>query len=154
MKKDVKFEEVLLSLGEEVIQILVKRGSTIEDAQDAVSQTYLTIFSILPDITQENLRPWFFRVSFNNYITIYRKSRRERDFNKKYPISESSFSDEHPNFFGLIDSLTAEEQELIILKYFYQLSYSDISILLSLKIETVRKRLYRSRNKLKNSWEG
>lgn len=74
MKKGVKFEEVLLSLGQEVINILIKRGSTPEDAQDAVSQTYLTIFSVLPDITQENLRPWFFRVSFNNYITMYRKN--------------------------------------------------------------------------------
>lgn len=78
MKKDVKFEEVLLSLGQEMTNLLVKRGSSFEDAEDAVSQTYLTIFSILPEITQDNLRPWFFRVSFNNYINIYRKKEGSR----------------------------------------------------------------------------
>ena len=76
MKKEANFDEVLFSLGQEVIQVLIRRGASLEDAQDAVSQTYTTIFSILPEITSENLRPWFFRVTFN-YITMYRK-RNER----------------------------------------------------------------------------
>lgn len=153
MKKDVTFEKVLLSLGEEVINILIKRGSTPEDAQDAVSQTYITIFSVLTDITQENLRPWFFRVSFNNYINMYRKKRREHDFVHNQSTDESDLAGNHSTMFELIDSLTAEEQELIVLKYFYQLSYNDISELLGISIETVRKKLYRSRKKLKNNWE-
>lgn len=73
MKKEANFDEVLFSLGQEVIQVLIRRGASLEDAQDAVSQTYTTIFSILPEITSENLRPWFFRVTFNYYITMYRK---------------------------------------------------------------------------------
>ncbi|MGG5318723.1 RNA polymerase sigma factor [Enterococcus sp. AZ072] len=153
MKKDVKFEEVLLSLGQEMTNLLVKRGSSFEDAEDAVSQTYLTIFSILPEITQDNLRPWFFRVSFNNYINIYRKKRREQGFVHNYHVFQSDFSEEHSKLFELIDSLTAAEQELILLKYFYQLSYSDISDLLGISIENVRKKLYRSRKKLKKSLE-
>lgn len=153
MKKGVKFEEVLLSLGQEVINILIKRGSTPEDAQDAVSQTYLTIFSVLPDITQENLRPWFFRVSFNNYITMYRKKRREKDYKDNYVTFEPTVTSKQQNLFELIDSLSPEEQELIVLKYFYQLSYNDISTLLGISLETVKKKLYRSRKKLKNSWE-
>ena len=59
MKKEANFDEVLFSLGQEVIQVLIHRGASLEDAQDAVSQTYTTIFSILPEITSENLRPWF-----------------------------------------------------------------------------------------------
>ncbi|MGM0214551.1 RNA polymerase sigma factor [Enterococcus sp. AZ109] len=153
MKKDVTFEKVLLSLGEEVINILIKRGSTPEDAQDAVSQTYITIFSMLTDITQENLRPWFFRVSFNNYINMYRKKRREQDFTHSQSTNESDLMENHSTMFELIDSLTTEEQEMIVLKYFYQLSYIDISELLGISIETVRKKLYRSRKKLKNNWE-
>ena len=65
MKKEANFDEVLFSLGQEVIQVLIHRGASLEDAQDAVSQTYTTIFSILPEITSENLRPLFFRVKFN-----------------------------------------------------------------------------------------
>lgn len=153
MKKGVKFEEVLLSLGQEVINILIKRGSTPEDAQDAVSQTYLTIFSVLPDITQENLRPCFFRVSFNNYITMYRKKRRVKDYKDNYVEHEPNVTSKQQNLFELIDSLSSDEQELIVLKYFYQLTYNDISALLGISLETVKKRLYRSRKKLKNSWE-
>ena len=43
MKKEANFDEVLFSLGQEVIQVLIRRAS-LEDAQDAVSQTYTTIF--------------------------------------------------------------------------------------------------------------
>lgn len=75
MKKEANFDEVLFSLGQEVIQVLIRRGASLEDAQDAVSQTYTTIFSILPEITSENLRPWFFRVTFNYYITMKKETR-------------------------------------------------------------------------------
>ena len=44
MKKEANFDEVLFSLGQEVIQVLIRRGASLEDAQDAVSQTYTTIF--------------------------------------------------------------------------------------------------------------
>ena len=46
MKKEANFDEVLFSLGQEVIQVLIRRGASLEDAQDAVSQTYTTIFSL------------------------------------------------------------------------------------------------------------
>ncbi len=54
------FDEVLFSLGQEVIQVLIRRGASLEDAQDAVSQTYTTIFSILPEITSEKSTPVVF----------------------------------------------------------------------------------------------
>ncbi|EOD92300.1 hypothetical protein Q9E_02405 [Enterococcus faecalis EnGen0059] len=37
MKKEANFDEVLFSLGQEVIQVLIRRGASLEDAQDAVS---------------------------------------------------------------------------------------------------------------------
>ncbi|MDV7772634.1 hypothetical protein PSG77_10720 [Enterococcus hirae] len=59
MKQEGTFEEVLLLLGQEVIRVLIEKGSTLEDAEDAVSKTYDTIFSSLIYMTQDNLRPWF-----------------------------------------------------------------------------------------------
>lgn len=60
MKQEGTFEEVLLLLGQEVIRVLIEKGSTLEDAEDAVSKNYDTIFSSLIYMTQDNLRPWFF----------------------------------------------------------------------------------------------
>lgn len=53
----------------------------------------------------------------------------------------------------LIDSLKDEEQELLLLKYYYQLSYAEIALILELSVENVRKKLYRTRQKLKKELE-
>ena len=153
MKKEANFDEVLFSLGQEVIQVLIHRGASLEDAQDAVSQTYTTIFSILPEITSENLRPWFFRVTFNYYITMYRKKKRERTFVANSHPVQSIEKMEGQEVLLLIDSLKDEEQELVLLKYYYQLSYAEIALILELSVENVRKKLYRTRQKLKKELE-
>lgn len=153
MKKDVTVEEALLSLGQEVIQVLIKKGSTLEDAEDAVSKTYDTLFSTFITLKQENLRPWFFRVSFNNYVDLFRKRKREKEYTAQYSELRSNPIQEPQEFWLIIDSLKNEEQELLWLKYYYQLSYEEIAVILDTKVETVKKRLYRTRKKLKADWE-
>lgn len=140
-------------MGQEVIRMLVKKGSTLEDAEDAVSKTYATIFSSLVSITQKNLRPWFFRVSYNNYIDVYRKKRREQEYVTNYIAFPEEFTNDSQNLWIMIESLKKEEQELLILKYYYQLSYEEISILLDMKFENIKKKLYRIRKKLKDDWK-
>ncbi|MFS1030053.1 RNA polymerase sigma factor [Enterococcus casseliflavus] len=153
MKQDVTFEETLLLLGQEVIRVLMDKGSTLQDAEDAVSKTYDTIFSSLIYVTEDNLRPWFFRVSFNNYIDLYRKKKREKELIFHYADSQGNVTNESENLWMIIDSLKSQEQELLIFKYYYRLSYEDIASMLDQKVETVKKQLYRARKKLKANWE-
>ncbi|OWW47352.1 hypothetical protein F522_00545 [Enterococcus hirae 81-15-F4] len=145
MKQEETFEEVLLLLGQEVIRVLIEKGSTLEDAEDAVSKTYDTIFSSLIYMTQDNLRPCFFRVSFNNYIDLFRKKKREKELIFRYVDSQSNGTNESENLWMIIDSLKRQEQELLIFKYYYRLSYEDIASMLNQKVETVKKQLYRAR---------
>ncbi|WP_395107215.1 hypothetical protein [Enterococcus hirae] len=102
MKQEGTFEEVLLLLGQEVIRVLIEKGSTLEDAEDAVSKTYDTIFSSLIYMTQDNLRPWFFRVSFNNYIDLFRKKKREKELIFRYVDSQSNGTNESENLWMII----------------------------------------------------
>ena len=44
MKRRQILTKYYFLLGQEVIQVLIHRGASLEDAQDAVSQTYTTIF--------------------------------------------------------------------------------------------------------------
>ena len=127
---------------------MIRRGASLEDAQDAVSQTYTTIFSILPEITSENLRPWFFRVTFNYYITMYRKRNENTFVANSHPV-QSIEKMEGQELLLLIDSLKDEEQELVLLKYYYQLSYAEIALILELSVENVRKNCIAHVKKLK-----
>ena len=51
----------------------------------------------------------------------------------------------------LIDSLKDEEQELVLLKYYYQLSYAEIALILELSVENVRKNCI-AHVKIKKNW--
>ena len=104
-------------------------------------------------MTQDNLRPCFFRVSFNNYIDLFRKKKREKELIFRYVDSQSNGTNESENLWMIIDSLKRQEQELLIFKYYYRLSYEDIASMLNQKVETVKKQLYRARKKLKANWE-
>lgn len=153
MKDGVDFDEVLLSLGKEVVSVLMRRGGIQEDAEDAVSKTFETIFSSILAMNADNLRPWFFRVSFNHYIDILRKKKREVTFLSSDVEIEAVGSTNPQQFWIMVDSLKQNEREMLMLKYYYRLSYEDIAHILDSNVEGVRKTLYRARKKLKESWE-
>lgn len=73
MKKDDVFASYLLSLGKEVHSLLERRGATKEDAEDIIQNTFYKVYTLLDDLTERNLRPWFFRVALNEFIDFKRK---------------------------------------------------------------------------------
>ena len=84
---------------------------------------------------------------------MYRKKKRERSFVANSHPVQSIEKMEGQELLLLIDSLKDEEQELVLLKYYYQLSYAEIALILELSVENVRKKLYRTRQKLKKELE-
>jgi RNA polymerase sigma-70 factor (ECF subfamily) len=52
-----------------------------------------------------------------------------------------------------LEKLDAQEREILMLREYEQLSYQEISDLLSVPVNTVRSRLFRSRMALKESLE-
>lgn len=77
MKKDDVFASYLLSLGKEVHSLLERRGATKEDAEDIIQNTFYKVYTLLDDLTEQNLRPWFFRVALNEFIDFKRKKEQQ-----------------------------------------------------------------------------
>lgn len=149
------FEEYLLALGQEVILFLKRKGATQQDAEDAVAQTYYKIYVILPKVTSENLRPWFYRVALNNFIDLCRKTKREKLFLERQQETEDIFGNatEKQAFLEHLVDISKDYQEILILKYYYNFSYDEIAELLQIKPESVKKKLQRARKKAKNQLE-
>ena len=80
---------------------------------------------------------------------MYRKKRERTFVANSHPV-QSIEKMEGQELLLLIDSLKDEEQELVLLKYYYQLSYAEIALILELSVENVRKNCI-ARQKLKRT---
>jgi RNA polymerase sigma-70 factor (ECF subfamily) len=138
-----------------------------DDANDLVQETYLKAYKSVDKFIQgTNSKAWLFKILKNAYINEYRKKSRhpERvDFNDVviYHIKDeeegqhSELTEEHlDSLVGdevatALNLLPAEFKTVILLADIEDFSYKEMSVILDIPLGTVRSRLYRARNELK-----
>ena len=155
MKKDDVFAYYFINLGEEVYKLLLAKGAKKEDAEDIIQNTFYKVYTLLDDLTENNLRPWFFRVSLNQYIDVKRKKEQKNIHltEKIYAkLSQPDFELEaifHKNeILSLLKDVKKEYREIFFLKYYYDFSYEEIALLLDIQTISVKQRLYRARKSI------
>jgi RNA polymerase sigma-70 factor (ECF subfamily) len=140
-----------------------------EDANDLVQETYMKAFKSI-DSYQEgsNAKAWLFRILKNNFINEYRK-KVSRPTSVEYEevinfheeeedTPYSTYSDLRLEIFEhmmgdevtkAINELPIDFREVILLCDIEGFSYEEISKIVEIPIGTVRSRLHRARNGLK-----
>lgn len=161
MNQKDAFTSYLIQLGEEVFPLLRSKGASKEDAEDIIQNTFFKTYSLLPDLDEKTIRPWFYRVALNELIDLKRKK-----FKTNIPLSEdlqSKLATDHDDFeklfnqddiMYLLQNVKKEYRELFFLKYYYELSYEEIGQLLQMRTETVKKKLYRARKTIQKEVGG
>lgn len=161
MEKNDYLTSYLLSLGNEVLSFLRSKGASKEDAEDIIQNTYYKIYTLLDALDEKTLRPWFFRVAFNDFIDLKRKKASktislspevltslhatENDFDRLFNTDEILY---------LLRNVQTEYREILFLKYYYDLSYEEIGDMLGMKLPTVKQKLYRARLAIRAQFGG
>lgn len=152
MKKENVLTSYLINLGEEVFKLLLARGAKKEDAEDIIQNTYYKIYTLLDKLTESNIRPWFFRVSLNQYIDLKRKKEQQNIFLTEEIYSKLSHIDcdfdtvlNKDEIFYLLKDIKKEYKEMFFLKYYYDFSYEEIATILDIQVDSVKQKLYRAR---------
>lgn len=152
MKKVDVLASYLINLGEEVFRLLLAKGAKKEDAEDIIQNSFYKVYLLLDDLTESNIRPWFFRVSLNEYIDLKRKKEQKNIY-----LSEKIYAklqhNEHEfdailnkdEIFCLLEDIKKEYKEIFFLKYYYDFSYEEIATILDIKVNSVKQKLYRAR---------
>lgn len=152
MNQKDAFTSYLIQVGEEVFLFLHSKGASKEDAEDIIQNAFYKIYSMLSDLNEKNIRPWFYRVALNEFIDLKRKK-----FQHNVPLSDeiqaklTSGNEDFEQLFNqdeimyLLKNVKAELREIFVLKYYYDLSYEEIAQLLHLQVDNVKKKLYRAR---------
>ncbi len=139
-----------------------------EDANDLVQETYMKAFRFIDKyIAGTNAKAWLFKILKNGFINQYRK-KSKRPSRVDYEEVINYHDQEDSNYSGHIDlreeifqnmmgdevttainSLPVDFRAVILLCDIEGFTYEEISKIMDIPIGTVRSRLHRSRNMLK-----
>jgi RNA polymerase sigma factor (sigma-70 family) len=160
MKKNI-LASYLINLGEEVFKVLLSKGAKKEDAEDIIQNAFYKLYTLLDDLTEYNIRPWFFRVALNEYIDLKRKKEHQNIYLNEKIYSKLQQTDREfetilnkDEIFYLLKDVKKEYKEIFFLKYYYDFSYDEIASILDIKVNSVKQKLYRARKIIRTKQDG
>lgn len=161
MKKEDALTSYLINLGEEVFHLLLAKGAKKEDAEDIIQNTFYKVYTLLNNLTEHMIRPWFFRVALNEYIDLKRKKERQNihlteGVYSKLQYTENEFDAilNEDEIFCLLKDVKKEYKEVFFLKYYYDFSYEEIAAILDMKVNSVKQNVYRARKSIQSKIGG
>ncbi len=144
-----------------VYRYLYSRVGTMHDAEDLTSQTFLTALEHLPRYRERGqFAAWLFRIARSKALDHFRRNRRELDLEEAEAsvgggdaLVQVIQGEEINHLRSLIGNLSAEEQDLIRLRYVAELTFAEMADLLGKREEAVKQSVYRLLARLKSQME-
>jgi RNA polymerase sigma-70 factor, ECF subfamily len=122
-----------------------------KDAEDLTSQVFLKVYEDLPRYRSKgSFSAWIFTIAHARMVDFFRKTAREQKLEKADYTANSAdlltmvvHDNDIDQLLVLLHKMTDEEQELIRLRFFGELSYREIGEVLNRKEDAVRKSVTR-----------
>lgn len=141
--------------------MLAHTGSQ-HDAEEIVQESFFKVFLHLPSFQhQSRLYTWIYRIAWNTSISRTRKGRDEISLESS-GIDTNPFASEssHPHttierlervamLRSALSAIENRHQRILMLREFEERSYQEIAELLAIPLGTVRSRLARARDRLR-----
>lgn len=127
------------------------------DAEDVVNESVIKALKALGSLKKtEYLGTWFYRIVVNTAMTYLKKRSRvvyldPKDMEELKDQGEP-FSD--LNFEEMIKRLDTKYKSIIVLRYFEGMALTDIAYVLDENLNTIKTRLYKALQLLRNDMEG
>ena len=129
-----------------------------DEAYDIVQETFVRSIReqrlFEPDF---RIKAWLFRVAKNLCLNQLRNSHRRQAILQANPQADHQEAEQWQQLFEgeqsvlmmkTLDKLSEEHKEILVLRYYDELSYTEIAQVLDIKLGTVMSRLSRARQKL------
>ncbi|MBP6184025.1 MAG: sigma-70 family RNA polymerase sigma factor [Saprospiraceae bacterium] len=172
-EKHKLFEEEFLPYIEALHTFAYHLSLDEEAANDLVQDTYMKAFRFIEQYDRgTNAKAWLFKILKNAFINEYRRRKRQPvqvDFDdirkvheKEEPGGSEAYVDLREEMFNYligdevtkaINAMPVDFRTVILLCDVEDFSYEEIAVILDIPIGTVRSRLHRARNTLKEKLE-
>jgi RNA polymerase sigma-70 factor (ECF subfamily) len=135
-----------------------------EEAYDAVQEVFIRAIRERRFFNEDfRLKAWLYRVTSNLCFNLVRNRKRRGAILETVPREECSAANQVEQVFAnerqqelmqAIDQMTSDHREILLLRYYSDLSYAEISEALNIKLGTVMSRLSRARGRLLEEMSG
>ena len=136
-----------------------------ENIKDAVQEVFIKAYGNIRGFDHsKRFSPWIYRIAHNDFVNIIKKNKRE-----PYTIFDTdvifSFASEEEILTGVerkerkrevekyLSEIKPKYREILVLFYFEEKDYKEISDILSIPVSTVGVRLRRGREEVKKIYE-
>jgi RNA polymerase sigma factor (sigma-70 family) len=155
-----RFEELYADTRIGILGYLVRRVSSPSDAADLLAQTYLTVWQRMDVVPSDGTaRMWLYGVARRVLANHRRHEKVERtlahalraDLTVALTQIEASSDSPYSEMIGQsLDTLGADDREVIELSAWEQLTPTEIACVIGMSPNAVRVRLHRARNALRS----
>lgn len=159
---EIAFKQLTQSIENDLYRVAKTRLSDDDDIKDAIQNTMIITYKNARKIKDINcFKTWMIHVLINECNKIYKKNKKNNEIFNKLIIDSGFENHEDPiqeinnkmSFDTLIEKLNYDEKIVLTLYYNSGLSYTQISKILKINVNTIKSRLTRSVNKLKKYYE-
>ena len=164
------FGELVVRYQDRLFGTLVHMLGSVHDARDVGQEAFLSAFEKLHTFRKEaSFYSWLFRIAYNAAVTNRRKlKRRAGSLDATYERTGDEPADSSPAtdpshhlqteervrlVRDALDQLAPDYRDALVLKEMEGMKYDEISVLLNCPIGTVRSRIHRARQELKEILE-
>lgn len=161
------FEAIYKSAGAFVYGIALRYGRCEADAKDIAQQAFLKIHAnLLQFKTGTSFKAWVYRITVNSALNSISKKKKDGARDRKYSeekvvetvrpvvLDRIRHEDARQRLAELLELLSEEQKECLMLREIDGLSYREIAEVLDENINTVRARLRRARLVIMDSVNG
>lgn len=149
------FEELFVRYRKPLCCLFGRRLNNPERAEDLVQETFLAVIRAASRYEPRSLvRTYLYGIALNLLAAERRKFSASNTSGEAAPEPQTDGTPEAVLWVRqAMEKLDAQDREILMLREYEQLSYSDIADLLRIPLNTVRSRLFRSRLALKDYLE-
>jgi RNA polymerase sigma-70 factor, ECF subfamily len=122
-----------------------------EQAKDATHDTFIKVFKNLGKINQQSkINAWITTIATRTAIDIYNKNKKQivYELKEEYVSTTDQFNDKKDELENYLNVIPPEQKQVLVLKYIEDLTEKEIANQLSIKLGTVKSRIYRAKEKL------
>lgn len=151
------FTQLILCIEDEIYKIAKTKLENDENVFDAIQETMISAYKSIHKLREiKYFKTWFIKILINKCNDIYIKKKVVTiDINEK-EIANTDINPiaENLDFYMIMNVLNYDERIAITLYYLERFTTKEISILLNTNENTIKTRLSRARNKIKNNYKG
>nr|WP_198428210.1 RNA polymerase sigma factor SigE [Nocardia bovistercoris] len=155
------WDELVREHADRVYRLAYRLSGDAQDAEDLTQETFIRVFRSLSNYQPGTFEGWLHRITTNLFLDMVRRRNRIRmealpeDYERvpaDGPTPEDAYHDARldPDLQSALDSLAPEFRAAVVLCDIEGLSYEEIGATLGVKLGTVRSRIHRGRQALRD----